>query len=230
MTIQQSCEDRAVAPPAPGCDVDAGRPDVDRIDVSIVIVSFNTRSLLEACLRSLPVATGSARTEVIVVDNASSDGSANLVAEAFPGVLLLRSPGNEGFGRACNLAAMHARGRYLFFLNPDTLARPALVDALLDVARRFPDAGIYGGRTLTVGGAVDPKSCWALPTLWSTACFAFGLSTLFHRSRLFDPESMGPWERDSEREVSESTEHGRPTRPAPWCRKDAKVSHGRLHR
>jgi GT2 family glycosyltransferase len=142
-----------------------------------------------------------ARTEVVVVDNASVDGSADLVAECFPSVRLVRSASNVGFARGCNLGAVHAHGRHLLFLNPDTQARSGLVDALLDLARRHPDAGVYGGRTLTATGTLDPKSCWALPSLWSTACFAFGLSTLFPKSRVFDPESMGRWERDNEREV-----------------------------
>ena len=184
---------------APG--VVAGPLSAEDVDVSIVIVNFNTRSLLDSCLRSLPGASGSARTEVVVVDNASSDGSADLVAEHFPGVRLVRSASNVGFASGCNLGASRARGHYLLFLNPDTQARPGLVDALLDMAHRRPDAGVYGGRTLTVSGALDPKSCWALPSLWSTACFAFGLSTLFPRSRLFDPESMGQWQRDTESEV-----------------------------
>lgn len=171
------------------------------VEISIIIVSFNTRALLDVCLSSLPAAAESGRIEIIVVDNASSDGSADLVASRFPRIRLVRASDNLGFAKGCNLGAARARGRFLLFLNPDTRARPGLAGALLDAAGRHPDAGVYGGRTLTATGELDPRSCWALPSLWSTFCFAFGLSTVFPQSKLFDPESLGRWRRDSEREV-----------------------------
>jgi GT2 family glycosyltransferase len=156
---------------------------------------------LDSCLGSLLAAESMIRPEIIVVDNASTDGSADLVAERFPTVDLVRSDTNLGFASACNRAAARANGRHLLFLNPDTRVKPGLFEALLDVAARRPEAGIYGGRTLTPDDDLDPKSCWGLPSLWSTVCFASGLSTVFRGSRLFDPESMGRWRRDTEREV-----------------------------
>jgi N-acetylglucosaminyl-diphospho-decaprenol L-rhamnosyltransferase len=173
----------------------------DGVSLSIIIVSFNTKSLLGACLDSLLAAANAIRPEIIVIDNASEDGSADLVAKHFPSIVLIRSDTNLGFARACNRAAAKARGRHLLLLNPDTQVKPGLFEALLDVAARRPEAGIYGGRTLTVEGELDPKSCWGLPSLWSTACFALGLSTVFRGSRVFDPESLGRWRRDTEREV-----------------------------
>lgn len=173
----------------------------DRVSVSIIIVSFNTKSLLGSCLDSLLATASPIRPEIIVIDNASEDGSADLVAKHFPSIVLIRSDTNLGFARACNQAALRAHGRHLLLLNPDTRVRPGLLEALLDVAARRPEAGIYGGRTLTTDGDLDPKSCWGLPSLWSTLCFASGLSTAFRGSRLFDPESLGHWRRDTEREV-----------------------------
>ncbi len=170
------------------------------LDVSVVVVSYEVRDLLAACLDSLlPQVRG--RGEVVVLDNASSDGSAALVRERYPEVVLVASPDNVGFGRGCNAAAQQARGRYLLLLNPDTVVHDGAVDALLDLAARTPEAGMWGGRTVGVDGALDPRSCWGLPTLWSRTCFALGLDSAFRGSRVFDPESLGRWQRDDEREV-----------------------------
>ena len=135
------------------------------------------------------------------MDNASPDRSAEVVSERFPSARLLEPGDNLGFARAVDLAAHEARGRWLLLLNPDTEALPGSLDALVDFGGRKPQAGIVGGRTLSEDGSVDPSSCWGLPTLWSRVCFALGLSTAFRGNRFVDPESLGRWERDSEREV-----------------------------
>lgn len=170
------------------------------IDLSVVIVSYETRRLLDDCLRSVRSETKRPH-EVIVVDNASTDGSSEMVAERFPAVRLVEMEGNAGFARAANVGAALARGRYICLLNPDTVVLDQALDRLVAFAEENPAAGICGGRTLAADGRVDPRSCWAQPTLWSLFCFAFGLSTLFRRNRLFDPESMGRWERDTVRTV-----------------------------
>ena len=172
-----------------------------QVDVSVVIVNYNTRELTSACLASIPVAAVTARIEVIVVDNASSDGSAQHFHDTFPDVAVLQSGRNGGFGWACNLGAAAARGRWVLLLNSDTVARPGVIDELVKLATERPDAMIYGGRTFTPDGALDPRSCWGAPTMWSTFCYGLGLSTAFKDNRLFDPESLGRWQRDSVREV-----------------------------
>jgi N-acetylglucosaminyl-diphospho-decaprenol L-rhamnosyltransferase len=100
-----------------------------------------------------------------------------------------------------NRAAEAARGEYLLLLNPDTLVRPGTIGNLLRFARAHPEHGLYGGRTLSPDGTVDISSCWGQASLWSLFCFATMLTTFFRRSRLFDPESLGSWQRDSVREV-----------------------------
>ncbi|MDX2114089.1 MAG: glycosyltransferase family 2 protein [Planctomycetota bacterium] len=170
--------------------------------VSIVVVSFNTRQMTLECLRSVFGETRDTSFELIVYDNASSDGSADAIAAEFgERVRLLRSAENLGFARANNEAAKLAAGRYLLLLNPDTVVLRGAIDRLVEFARRRPEAGIWGGRTLFADGSLNPTSCWSRQTLWSVLCRASGLSGTFRRSSFFNPEAMGAWERDSERRV-----------------------------
>jgi len=170
-------------------------------EVAVVIVSFNTRERTLACVRSVRAHPPARRCEIVVVDNASSDGTAEALEREFPGMSVIRSPENLGFARAVNLGARSASAEHLLLLNPDTVVRPGALPALLAFAREHPEHGLYGGRTFREDGELDPSSCWGAPTLWSLACFASGLSTAFAGSALFDPESLGSWRRDTVREV-----------------------------
>jgi N-acetylglucosaminyl-diphospho-decaprenol L-rhamnosyltransferase len=171
------------------------------VDVSILIVTYHCRGDALECLRSIESSSEEVSHEIIVLDNASQDGTVELVRERFPQVRLLALDRNVGFARGVNRAAREAQGEYLLLLNPDVVVHSGTVTRLVEFARRSPQHGIYGGRTLSPDGSVHPASCWGLPTLWSQFCFATMLSTVFRRSRLFDPESLGRWQRDSEREV-----------------------------
>ena len=173
----------------------------DAVDLSVVVVSYNTAELLRGCLASVFAETSGISFEVVVVDNASTDGSAAMVAEQFPGVDLVALPENLGFARACNIGAARARGRDLLLLNPDTVVLDGALHRLAAFARAHPDAGICGGRTLAPDGSVDPSSCLGAPSPWSLTCYALGLSTVFKRSRLFNPEWLGRWDRSSVRHV-----------------------------
>jgi len=169
--------------------------------VSVLIVSFNTRDLTLACLRSVLQQTRRVPNEVIVVDNGSTDGSAEAIGRSFPTVMLIAAGRNLGFAAANNLAAQHATGDHLLLLNPDTVVLGGAIERLCKLADGHPDAGIYGGRTLFADGRLNPASCWGQPTVWSTVCRATGLAVLFKGSRFFDPEPMAWWARDDEREV-----------------------------
>ena len=92
-------------------------------------------------------------------------------------------------------------GRVLLLLNPDSVVHEGAVRELVEFARVNPGHGLYGGRTLWPDGTVCPGSCWGKPSLWSLFCFSTLLSTVFKGSRVFDPESLGGWQRDSVREV-----------------------------
>jgi GT2 family glycosyltransferase/acetyltransferase-like isoleucine patch superfamily enzyme len=167
----------------------------------VVIVSYNARDWLARCLASIPAASARHEVEVVVVDNASADGSADMVARDFPAVRLVRSDDNLGFGRGVNLGAAEATGDYLLLLNPDGLVEPGAIDSLVDFAEAHPEHVICGGRTITPEGDLDPRSCWAAPSLWSLLCSALMLSTARPRSPRFDPEAMGGYARDEVRTV-----------------------------
>ena len=170
-------------------------------ELSILIVSYNTCPLTLTCLDSVYTETHDLSFEVIVVDNASADGSAKEIRERFPSVILHESPTNLGFAAANNLAARLARGRHLLLLNPDTVVLDGAVQKLHRFALARPEAGIVGGRTFFEDGSLNPTSCRGRPTPWSLLCRGLGLSTLFPGSSLLDSESLGPWQRDSVREV-----------------------------
>ncbi|RMF81532.1 MAG: glycosyltransferase [Planctomycetota bacterium] len=170
-------------------------------DVTVIIVSYNTRELTLACLRSLFAETRDVRFECRVVDNASTDGSAAAIAEQFPQVRLDARKDNLGFAAANNRAARDAHSPYLLLLNPDTVVLDGAVDRLVAFARQHPDRRIYGGRTLFADGALNPTSCWRRSTLWSEFCHAVGLTACFRGSAWLNPEAYGGWPRDSVREV-----------------------------
>ena len=170
-------------------------------ELTVIVVSYNTRELTLKCLETLHATTRRARFRTVVVDNASTDGSAAAIAAAFPQVELIASAENLGFARANNIAAAQAGTEWLLLLNPDTEVHEGAVDALLDFARANPQAGITGGRTVFPDGSLNIASCWNRITPWSAFCNAAGLSTVFATSTLFNPEAIGGWARDSVREV-----------------------------
>jgi len=187
------------SPTAKAVSQKSGEPTGTR-QVSVLIVAYRTRKLIGACLESLYSET-SDRVEVVVVDNGSNDGTAELIMSEFPQVRLLSLSENIGFARAINLAADNALGQVLVLLNPDTIVHDNAIVRLAQFANEHPGAGIVGGRTLTPDGTLDPRSCWGIPTTWSSLCFATGLSTMLRGSRLFNPEGLGRWARDSCRGV-----------------------------
>jgi len=175
------------------------------MDVSILVISYNTCDLTLACLESVFKETRQVTFEVILLDNASADGSADAVAERCPQVRLMRSGQNLGFAKGNNVAAREAQGEYLLLLNSDTVVLDGAIDKVVSFARSRPDTGIVGGRTYFGDGSLNPTSCHGRPTPWSLLCMGLGLSSVFRGSRLFDPESIGGWRRDSVREVDAVT-------------------------
>ncbi len=169
-------------------------------DLSIIVISYNTREMTLACLQSVYDQT-TVPFQLIVVDNASDDGSAEAIAAAFPDAVLIAEAENHGFGPAHEIALKHAAAPWLLLLNPDTVVLDGALDNLLAYAKETPEAGIWGGRTLYGDMSLNPTSCFARMTLWSVFCRVAGLNGIFRSSTLFNPEYYGTWDRASEREV-----------------------------
>jgi GT2 family glycosyltransferase len=158
--------------------------DTDVPEVSILVVSYNTREMTLDCLRSV-IRETRARYEIIVIDNASTDGSAAAIAEEFPGIRLIASEENLGFGRANNRAGEEASGEYVLLLNPDTVILDGAIDRLLDFARALPEAKMWGGRTVFADGSPNPTNCYQDVTLWRLFCRAVGLTALSRNHHWF---------------------------------------------
>lgn len=133
--------------------------------VSIIIVNYNTRQILEACILSIYQHTHNISFEIIVVDNASTDDSVEIIHRKFPEVKLISSPINLGFGKANNLGVKQCQGEYLFFLNSDTLLIHNAIEVLYQFMIKNPKAGISGGNLYTQ--QMKPlHSFYHLPSIW----------------------------------------------------------------
>ncbi len=153
--------------------------------MSVVIVSYHVRAFLEQALRSVERASAGLRVETFVVDNASSDGTPEMVREQFPGVHLIANEANVGFGAANNQAIRRARGRCVFILNPDTILEEGTLSALVGFLDARPDAGAVGPMILNPDGTFAPESRRAFPTPEVALYRISGLSRLFPRSPRF---------------------------------------------
>jgi GT2 family glycosyltransferase len=145
------------------------------MDVSIIIIGYNTETLLKQCLISVFEKTKDISFEVIVVDNASHDGSSQMVRKEFPNVILIEIPENLGFGRANNLGAKYAKGKYLFLLNPDTVVLNNAVKIFAEFLDNNPKAGICGGNLFDENKQPTYSYSMFLPSvLWELNIFLSG--------------------------------------------------------
>ena len=155
------------------------------IDVSIVIVNYNVRELLQQCLKSI-ISNFELRItnyEIFVVDNASRDGSAAMVRDRFPAVRLIENTENRGFAAANNQAFLKTRGRYVMMLNPDTVVKPGALETLVAFMDTHPRAGACGGKLLYADGSLQ-HSAFAFPTLAQILLDLFPLNRRLTDSRL----------------------------------------------
>jgi hypothetical protein len=167
-----------------------------------VIVTFNSAPWVCRAVRAVLASEASGiDVDVVVVDNASTDSTLAILRDLGDSVDVVASSNNLGFSRACNLAARHAGGEYLLFLNPDTEVRSDAVAHAVRHLREHPEVGVVGGRTYYEDGSTNPTCCFRAPSLWSAVCSATGVSSLLRRSSWFNPEHMGGWPRSEDRAV-----------------------------
>jgi GT2 family glycosyltransferase len=153
-------------------------------DVSIVIVSFNTREVLRECLQSVLLESADLHAEVLLVDNNSADGSAQMVEQDFPQVRLFRSETNLGFGAANNLALREATGRYFVLLNSDAFFEPGALHLAIQHMEATPQCGLGGARLIGRDGAAQP-SARSFHTILADLAVFTGLAGKFPNSRVF---------------------------------------------
>ena len=152
-------------------------------DLTVVVVNYNVRDLLRQCLGSLLASNCRHSFEVIVVDNCSTDGSADMVRAEFPRVELIESPTNDGFAAANNRGIQAADpSRYMMLLNPDTAVPPGALEQLIDFMNEHPEAGVVGPKLVKGDGSLDLACRRSFPNPRIAFYHAFGLDKLFPRS------------------------------------------------
>ena len=155
------------------------------MELTVVIVNYRVKYMLEQTLRSVKQAMQGMTCEVVVVDNNSGDDSIAFSRDRHPEVTFIENKDNVGFARANNQAIMQARGEYTLILNPDTIITPQCLQEGMSWMRSHPNCGAIGARMMDGNGVFLPESKRAFPTPWVSFCKIFGLSKLFPRSPLF---------------------------------------------
>lgn len=161
-------------------------------DIAIVIVSYNTRDLLCECIDSITSETRSSH-EIIVVDNASSDNTMEMLKTRYPAIKRIGNKSNAGFASANNQGFQIANGRYFLMLNPDTLVIDGAIDKLKKFMDDHPDIGICGPKNIDSKGGLQ-HNCDHFPGLISDLSCYLKLNTIFTNSRIFNRSQMKYWD------------------------------------
>ena len=169
-------------------------------DLSIVIVNWNTKQILDDCLQSVYDQTKSIDFEVVVVDNASEDDSVEMVKSKFPQVILIANDENVGFAAANNIGFRVCSGEYILLLNSDTIVLDSALEKTLAFARSRPDYGVVSCKILNDDRTLQPN-CFMYPSLLNFTLFLLGLYKLFPKNKFFGRSEMTWWNYDEIMEV-----------------------------
>src|SRR5574341_463915 len=165
------------------------------IDLSIIIVSFNTKELTLKCLESiLKAATSKDRWEVIVVEKGSSDGRIEKIKNEklkMKNVTVIQNAQNLGFAKANNIGIRKSKGRYVLLLNSDTEVPKGTIQTMLAFMKKHPDAGVATCKVLQPSGSLDPACHRGFPTPWAAFTYFLGLERIFSSSPLFSRYHLG---------------------------------------
>jgi GT2 family glycosyltransferase len=170
------------------------------MSISVVIVSWNAKSYLLKCLQSIVEQRHDDLIEVIVVDNASTDGSPEAVNEHFPAVTVIRNPDNYGFARANNIGIAATTGDYLMLVNSDVEVRPDCFRKMVAYMESHAEVGILGPKIVGTNGKTQ-RSCMGYPSLWNTFTRALALDSMFPGSARFGGQLLTYWGHDDIRSV-----------------------------
>ncbi|MCJ7552663.1 MAG: glycosyltransferase family 2 protein, partial [Ignavibacteriaceae bacterium] len=155
------------------------------MDLSIIIVNYNVKVFLQNLLDSIQKASSGIQTEVIIVDNASDDGSIEFLREKYPQIKLIVNKTNLGFGKANNIGLKEAKGKFILFLNPDTIVAEDTFSKMIEFFNQTPDAGLAGCKILNPDGTLQLSCRRSFPGPWTSFTKVTGLSTLFPKSKIF---------------------------------------------
>ncbi len=170
------------------------------MDVSIIIVNWNTRDILRNCLTSVYAETKDIEFEVIVIDNASTDDSPEMVVKEFPKATIIENSQNKGFAAANNQGLAIVRGRYVLLLNSDTVVLDGAITRSVTFSDAHPEAAVAGCRVLNPDKALQP-TCFMFPSTLNMLLLSSYLYKLFPKSKFFGRERMTWWDRNNIREV-----------------------------
>lgn len=170
------------------------------VAASLIVVSWNTNNILRNTLKSIYDHHHKYTFEVIVIDNASTDSSTEMVESDFPEAILLKNTDNVGYSKACNQGIALAKGRYILLMNSDVTIKNDGISKILEFAERNPDASIFGSRVLKPDGTLQ-QSCFMFPSLLNIMLWGTCLYKLFPNSKFFGREDMTWWDANDEREV-----------------------------
>lgn len=172
------------------------------LDLSIIIVSWNTKQYLRKCVKSVYREIPDISFEIFVVDNASEDGSSDMVRKEFPHVKLVCNEENVGFAKANNQAIEQSRGRYILLLNPDTEIMGNCLGIMFKFMEFHPDVGASGCKFFDGNGQLNHfRSAKKFPTPWTRFFHEISLDRKFPGIKLFGSFSMMDWDRGDEREI-----------------------------
>jgi GT2 family glycosyltransferase len=155
------------------------------MDLSIIIVNYNVKEFLQNLLNSISKASSNITKEIIIVDNASDDGSVEMIKEKFPAAQLMSNEKNLGFGKANNQALEIAKGKYVLLINPDTIVSEDTFVKLIEFFENNQEAGLAGCKILNPDGSLQLACRRSFPGPWTSFCKVTGLSNLFPNSKIF---------------------------------------------
>ena len=155
------------------------------IDLSIIIVNYNVKDFLQSLLLSLNQALKNISHEIIIIDNASTDGSVELIRNNFSQVTLIDNKKNLGFSKANNLGLKISKGKYLLLINPDTLVSEDTLTGMIKFFDSHTEVGLAGCKILNPDGTLQLACRRSFPGPWTSFCKVTGLSTLFPKSKIF---------------------------------------------
>lgn len=173
-----------------------------KIDLSVIILNYNTKDLLKQCLKSIKTSElGSYAIEILVIDNASNDNSVAMMNKKFPEIKLIVNKKNLGFAAGNNKGIKETTGRYLLFLNPDTIIQSETFKIMIGFMDRYSETGAATCRLELPSGELDYACHRGFPTPWNALTYFSGLAKIFPKIKLFTGYTLGHFSLDKTHEI-----------------------------